>query len=209
MRQIIDVETWKRKEEFLFFKKFQSPLISVTVEVDCTVAVQKAKDMGIPVSRYYLHAALVAVNRVEEFRYRWEEGQIVLYDRVDLFTPVLSVFESYRSVILPYCENLEDFLKEAGPVMEKAKRGEGRAHGDSETRRDLVLISVNPWYRFTSVQLGVPGNPHSGFPIFTFGKLTFENEKWVMPVALSVNHGFIDGFHIGRFLNEFQQMLDR
>lgn len=209
MKHTIDIETWKRKEEYLFFKTFQSPLVGVTVEVDCTITCRKVKELGVPVSMYYLHAALVAANRIEEFRYREEQGQVFLYDRLDLFTPILTGNGNYRSVALPFKENFSEFLAEATPIIDQAKRGEGHAHGDGELRRDIILISVNPWYHFTGIQLSDPADPHESFPIFTFGKMVLENEKWLMPVALRVNHGFIDGYHIGCFLKEFQQMLDR
>lgn len=209
MRQTINITQWRRKEEYLFFKNFQSPLVGVTVDVDCTIACRKAKAQGAPLSLYYLHAALTAVNRVEEFRYREEDGVVYLYDRVDLFTPILTGDKNYRSVTLPYRESFHDFLQTAKPIVDLARQGAGQAHGDGGNRKDLILISVNPWYRFTGIQLSEPVQPHENIPIFTFGKLTLENGKWLMPVALRVNHGFIDGYHIGCFLKEFQQMLDR
>lgn len=209
MKKTIDIDNWKRREEYQFFKKFQSPLVGVTVDVDCTIACRKAKQERFPISWYYLHAALTAVNRVEEFRYREEAGQVYLYDTIDLFTPILTVNENYRSVTLSYREHFREFREIAQPIIELAKQGKGQAHGDGEDRKDLVLISVNPWYRFTGIQLSEPVAPHENIPIFTFGKLTLENDKWILPVALRVNHGFVDGYHIGCFLKEFQRMLDR
>lgn len=207
--QIVDIDTWKRKEEYLFFKTFRNPLVGITSEVDCAKAWENAKRWNIPVSLYYLHAALVAVNEIEEFRYRQVEGQVRLYERLDLFTPVLTPSENYRSVAIPYQKDWEGFIAQAHPVVERAKRGEGHAHGDGESRQDLVLISVNPWYRFTGIQLSDPADPHESIPIFTFGKITPEGEKRLMPVSLRVNHGFVDGFRIGRFLEKFQQLLNR
>lgn len=209
MKQLIDIDCWKRKEEYLFFKTFLSPLVGVTVDVDCSTACRRAKELGVSLAMYYLHAALGAANRVEEFRYREENGQVYLYDRVDLFTPILTEEKNYRSVALVYEEDFQEFLEKAMPVVKEAKSGKGQAHGNGESRSDLILISVNPWYRFTGIQLSDPAKPHEGFPIFTFGKITPENGRQVMPVSLRVNHGFVDGYHIGCFLNEFQQMLDR
>lgn len=209
MKRLIDIPTWKRKEEYLFFKTFRNPLVGVTVEVDCTKACRKAFERQVPISLYYFHAAMVAVNRIEEFRYREENGQVYLYEQVDLFTPVLTAENNYRSVAIPYREKLDEFVAGATPVIERAKRGEGDAHGVEEHRPDLILISVNPWFRFSGLQLSDPANPHESLPIFTFGKLTPIEGKRVMPVSLRVNHGFVDGFHIGCFLEEFQKMLDR
>ena len=77
MRQVIDIDTWKRKEEYLFFRTFFNPMVAVTVEVDCTRAYERAKKQKISFALYYLHAALVAANRIEEFRYRQEGEEVV------------------------------------------------------------------------------------------------------------------------------------
>lgn len=209
MRQVINIENWKRKEEYLFFRTFLNPMISVTVEVDCTQAYQRAKERGVPFSMYYLHAALVAANRIEELRYRQEGEDVVLYDRIELFTPISIAGGSYRSVMLPMEEDLEVFWRKALPVVEAAKRGEGEAHAEQKYSRNFIVMSVNPWYRFSSVQLAIPQCPQENIPIFTFGKVTEENGKRMMPVALSVNHGFAGGYQISCFLKEFQQLLDR
>lgn len=209
MRQVIDVENWKRKEEYLFFRTFFNPMVAVTVEVDCTKAYRSAGEQGVSFSMYYLHAALVAANRIEEFRYRQEGEEVVLYDRIDLFTPISVADGSYRSVLLPMEEDLDIFLQKALPVVEAAKRGEGEAHGERRYNRNFILISVNPWYRFSSVQLTIPQCPQENIPIFTFGKVTEEGGRRMMPVSLSVNHGFVSGYQIGCFLKEFQRLLDR
>lgn len=89
-------------------------MISVTVEVDCTTAYRKAKERQQPFSLYYMHAAVTAANRIEEFRYRQVGEEVILYERIDLFTPVQNADGSYRSVRLPAIETFEDFLAVAG-----------------------------------------------------------------------------------------------
>ena len=58
MDKVIDIQNWTRKEEYLFFRTFLNPMISVTVEVDCTTAYRKAKERQQPFSLYYMHAAV-------------------------------------------------------------------------------------------------------------------------------------------------------
>lgn len=110
MDKVIDIQNWTRKEEYLFFRTFLNPMISVTVEVDCTTAYRKAKERQQPFSLYYMHAAVTAANRIEEFRYRQVGEEVILYERIDLFTPVQNADGSYRSVRLPAIETFEDFL---------------------------------------------------------------------------------------------------
>lgn len=163
----------------------------------------------MPLSLYYLHAGITAANRVEEFRYRQEGEEVVLYDRIDLITPIQIDDGSYRSVRLKAEEDFPRFIASARPVIEGAKRGEGGAHTEVDEGRDVLVISVNPWYRFTNVQLAVPAEPHQNIPIFTFGKIGEQDGRQMMPVALSVNHGFVSGHQIGQYLQEFERLLDR
>ena len=207
MKRVIDVESWKRREEYLFFRGFFNPMVSVTVEVDCTEAYRRAKEEGFPFSLYYMHAAVTAANHVEEFRYRQEGEEVVLYDHLDLLTPIQTGDGSYRSVILEADEEWESFLHKARPVVEAARRGEGQAHGENEHGRGVLLISVNPWYRFTSVQQAIPKEPHQNIPIFTFGKMEERDGRLTMPLAMSVNHGFVSGYEIGRYLEEAERKL--
>ena len=41
-RQIVDIETWERKDNFNFFRNFLNPCITITSEVECTVAKERA-----------------------------------------------------------------------------------------------------------------------------------------------------------------------
>ena len=118
MDKVIDIQNWTRKEEYLFFRTFLNPMISVTVEVDCTTAYRKAKERQQPFSLYYMHAAVTAANRIEEFHYRQVGEEVILYERIDLFTPVQNADGSYRSVRLPAIETFEDFLAVARPLIE-------------------------------------------------------------------------------------------
>ena len=79
MDKVIDIQNWTRKEEYLFFSTFLNPMISVTVEVDCTTAYRKAKERQQPFSLYYMHAAVTAANRIEGFFTEKEIWAVTLF----------------------------------------------------------------------------------------------------------------------------------
>ena len=58
MKTLIDVEQWNRKEQFLFFYRFEEPFFGVTVNIDCTQAYKIAKQKGNSFFLYYLFRAL-------------------------------------------------------------------------------------------------------------------------------------------------------
>lgn len=81
MKRIIDIENWERKENFNFFRHFQNPQLSITSEVECGGAKQRAKAAGQSFFLHYLYAVLRAANEIPEFRYRIDtEGRVVLYE---------------------------------------------------------------------------------------------------------------------------------
>lgn len=88
MKHIVDIETWKRRDNYAFFRNFLNSWISVATEVDCTEARAAAKATGRSFFLYYLYAVLRSVNEIEEFRYRTDSsGNVVYHDRVDVITP--------------------------------------------------------------------------------------------------------------------------
>ena len=89
MKQIIDIENWERKENFNFFRHFQNPQLSITSEVECGGARQRAKAAGQSFFLHYLYAVLRAANEIPEFRYRIDpDGRVVLYDTIDMLSPI-------------------------------------------------------------------------------------------------------------------------
>ena len=45
-------------------------------------------------------------------------------------------------------------------------------------------------------------------PIFTMGKYYKEDNKIILPLAIQVHHAVCDGFHICRFVNELQELIN-
>ena len=45
MKQKLNLDTWNRKEHFLFFKQMEEPFFGITTNIDCTKAYEKAKEL--------------------------------------------------------------------------------------------------------------------------------------------------------------------
>jgi chloramphenicol O-acetyltransferase type A len=44
--------------------------------------------------------------------------------------------------------------------------------------------------------------------MYSLDKFYEENEKYMLPLALQVHHAVCDGYHVARFINEFQVWED-
>lgn len=94
MKTLIEIDSWSRREHFLFFNSFTDPFFGITANVDFTSTYWEAKADKSSFFLYSLHTIMKAVNEIEAFRYRIEDGEIVCFDdnaaRIDIirFSPV-------------------------------------------------------------------------------------------------------------------------
>ena len=45
-------------------------------------------------------------------------------------------------------------------------------------------------------------------PKITFGRFIIREGKRMLPISIEAHHGLVDGFHIAKYLNEFQNQLN-
>ena len=46
------------------------------------------------------------------------------------------------------------------------------------------------------------------FPIFTLGKFYEDNGKRLLPLSIQVHHSVCDGYHVGKFVETLQTLID-
>ena len=205
VKQEINLSTWKRREHFEFFKDFDEPLFGLTVKVECSQAYKTAKEMAFPFSLYYLYLSLKAVNKIEEFRYRIEENTVFCYERVGAGPTIFREDETFGYGFYPYYEDIEMFMSIAKKENErvKAERGLKFPHFGE----DIIHYSTLPWADFSSVNHARMLNAARSVPKITFGKITNDGKKMWLPVDIHVSHALMDGYHVGKFVERFQELL--
>ena len=201
----IDISTWKRREHFEVFKNFDEPLFGITVKVECSAAYSKTKALAYPFSLYYLYLSMTAANETEEFRYRIEDDKVVCYDCVGAGPTVFREDETFGYAYMPYNEDIEAFMKQATAEVERVKAECGLKFPHSG--EDILHYSTLPWAGFTSTSHARKFDASRSIPKITFGKICREGDKMWMPVSVHVNHALMDGFHVGKFIERFQELL--
>jgi|GEM_PF-2867035 len=73
---------------------------------------------------------------------------------------------------------------------------------------DKLHYSIMPWVSFTAVKHARRFGREESVPKIVFGKIFAENGQWKMPVSVEANHALMDGLHVGRYFELFQQELD-
>jgi len=205
VKRKLDIDTWVRKAHFEFFSTFEEPYYGVCVKVDCTAAYDFAKRNGISFFLYCLHRSLAAAQRVEAFKYRIEEGEVFVYDRIDAGSTISRSNGTFGYGHMLYSESLEEFLEGATRVVEEVR---GSDELIPTAAVNIIRYSALPWVDFTSLSHArLYSRPNSG-PNISFGKMTEDGGKRSMPVSIHVHHALVDGLHIGQYVDCFQKLLD-
>jgi len=204
-KTIVDISSWERSEHFKFFKDFSEPFFGVTVDLNCTVALEKCHVHGFSFFLYYLHKALQAANSIKEFAYRIEGDEVVHYHRIDPAPTVGRENNTFGFAYFPYCEEYTTFEREAKRSIEEVKKKRDLNPG---TRQNVIYFSTLPWLNFTSLSHARNLKRYDSIPKISFGKLREENGKKHMPVSIHVNHALADGYHVGKFVDLFQQLMN-
>lgn len=207
MKTKIDIENWNRKEHFTFFSNMEEPFYGLTVSIDCTQAYQTAKKLNIPFFVYYLHKTLVAVNSVENFKYRIIDKELYIYDRIDASATIMREDKTFGFSLIEFHPEIEIFHQNVVKETARIQNAPGLfTRQFPET--NLIHFSALPWINFTSLSHARGFSYPDSCPKISFGKLTEMNDKKSMPMSIHVHHGLIDGYHIGLFIDEFEKQMN-
>ncbi|WP_333807965.1 chloramphenicol acetyltransferase [Flavobacterium sp.] len=206
MKQKIDKSTWNRKGHLEFFTAFQEPFFGITTTLDCTIAYEKAKSMQISFFVYYLHKTLVAVNQIENFKYRIEGEDVFLYNEIDASATIMREDKTFGFSFMKFHEDIYKFNKIVQTEIERIQTTTGIL--TREYPENIIHFSAIPWINFT----GLTHSRNFGFadscPKISFGKVVEENGKKKMALSVTAHHGLIDGYHIGLFVEELQNLMN-
>lgn len=203
----VDLTSWNRSEHFHFFKEFDEPFFGITTHVDCTKAYHRSKNEGFSFYLYYLYQSLRAINESTSFRYRMESEKVWLYERIHASTTLLREDKTFAFTFVPYTDTFEEFVQAARLEFDDAMNSTGLRMSESTNRADVIHYSSIPWFPFTAISHARAFKFEDSIPKFTFGKFQEENGNKKLPVSLHVHHGMMDGYHVGQFLELFQQFL--
>ena len=206
MKQKLNLDTWNRKEHFLFFKQMEEPFFGVTVTIDCTVAYEKAKQLGVSFFTYYLHKTLAAVNAMEPFRYRIIGDEVFIFDRIDASATIIRPDKTFGFSLTKYHEEVLIFSEISNKEIERIQNTTGLL--TTEYLENLIHFSALPWINFTSFSHARSFTFPDSCPKISFGKMMESNGKKTMAISIHVHHGLMDGIHVGEFIDYFEKLMN-
>lgn len=201
----IDIENWRRKEYYKHFSRDVPCTVSLTTKIDIT----NIKRLNLKVYPALIFALTKTVNELEEFRInKNSNGVLGVYETLypcyaylkvgnDLFTNLWS------NSIKSYSEFYESY------IFDTTKYGDSiKMVGKENIPENSFPISMIPWNSFDGFNLNLKNGYDYYLPIFTFGKFVLEDKKCLIPLAIQVHHAVCDGFHLCRFIDRVQEIIN-
>jgi len=202
----LNIETWNRKAHFNFFNTFVDPYFGVTAKVDVTKAYAYAKATDKSFFSMYLHACMKAVNAVEAFKYRIEnENEVVVHDAIHASATILRPDKTFGFSFIDFHEDYEVF--NGNVQSEKERIYNSTALFPPKNTEDCIYCSAMPWIDFSGHKEPFHGKKES-VPRLAFSKMIDEGEYKKMNIAITVNHALMDGYHVGQFVEKYQEYLN-
>lgn len=214
MKHQVELSTWDRFQNWNFMKDFANSWYSVTSEVDVTKAYATAHQTHTSFFIRYLYAMMRATNEIKEFGYRPDgKGGVCWFDSIGATVPIAVPGKTFYTVLIPYEQDFDKFYAQVKQIISSIPE-DGDPYGvnrhlieSGET--GVVNISATPKLYFSSMtytfhkpQLG------SDWPLMNVGKMIEREGRKVMPIAVYVDHCFVDGSNLSDFMERTQKYLD-
>ncbi|WP_462397726.1 CatA-like O-acetyltransferase, partial [Hungatella hathewayi] len=140
----------------------------------------------------------------EAFRYRFLDGQVVLFDKIDTaFTYLNNETELFKVVTVPFVGNLKEYCESALKTAQEQKE-----YFTGPLGNDVFQCSPMPWVTYTHISHTNSGKKDQATPLFDWGKYYEKNGEILIPVSVQAHHSFVDGLHIGQFVDKLQNFFD-
>lgn len=176
----------------------------MTFEADITNFRRKVKERGFSFTVAMVYAVCRCANQIEAFRYRFLDGQIVLFDRADTaFTYLNPETQLFKVVNIPMLDDMEEYVDLATKTAREQKE-----YFTAPLGNDVFQCSPMPWITFTHVSHTNPGKKDNATPLFDWGKYYEKDGKVVIPISVQAHHSFVDGLHVAQFAQRLQTFFD-
>lgn len=202
--KIIDEKTWKRAMHCSVFRNSVEPAFCVTFELDITSFLKKIKMQNYSFTLAMVYAVSKCANEIEEFRYRFVDGNVALFDRIDTaFTYLNKETELFKVVNVPMCNTIEEYIA----IAEKAAK-EQKEYFTGPLGNDVFQFSAMPWVSYTHISHTNSGKKDGATPLFDWGKYFERDGKILLPFSVQAHHSFVDGLHVGKLADRLQNFLN-
>jgi chloramphenicol O-acetyltransferase len=190
----------RRRDRFDFFDRMESPAVNLCFTLDVPDFRPWCKAQELAPFHVMLCAVLRAVLKVENFRYRIVDGEVIRIDRLVPSFTVMNQHGDLNFAQFDWTDDVREFVvrglaaREAASNMTELNR-KYRTMSPRDAK-DQVFVTCMPWLDFTSIQHPMASLATPDIPSLAWGRFRDGLEGLQLPFAVQAHHGFVDGWHI-------------
>lgn len=191
----------RRRDRFELFDRMDSPAVNLCFTLDLPDLRPWCKAQGLPPFHVLLCAVLRAVLKVENFRYRIVDGEVISIDRLTPSYTVVNQHHDLNFAQFAWSDDLREFVARSLVAREEASSMDAlndTYQGMSPREcKNQVFVTCIPWLDFTSIQHPMASLGSPDIPSLAWGKFRDSaNGRLQLPFSVQAHHGFVDGYHI-------------
>lgn len=206
--KLIDIETWNRRDHYYFFSKMASPFLGITANVKCTKACRISKENSWSLFAYYWHKSMVAVNSIKEFKYRIIEDKVYELDSINAGTTIIRDDKTFAFIYVQYDDDFNLFNERLQAELAEVRNSKGLRLNEENDKVNLIRHTTIPWVSFTAILHPKNNDNKDSIPRISFGKIFELNGEKYLPVSVEAHHGLLDGYHVGKYFELFEELLN-
>ena len=204
--KFIDIENWKRKDHYNYFKQLNYPDFNICGNLDITRFYRYNKEQENPFFISMLYASTKTANSIKEFRFRIRGDKVLEHETVRPSFTVMTESDVFSFCTVKFKDGFINFKTNTSKEIQKSKNNVSIL--DEPGSDDLLYITSIPWISFTNITHPIQMNPVDSIPRISWGKYFEESGKIKLPLSVQAHHALVDGIHVGEYFNTIQEILD-
>ncbi len=205
---IIDIDSWERREHFHHYMNNANCTFSLTVNIDITTLLAAIRSNGLRTYPTMIYLVSRVVNNNRNFRFAFDDdGRLGYWDHMSAEYPLFHQDDQTFSYI--YTDYQEEFSRFYNCcVVDMTRYKDMKGITTRQPPANSFSVSCIPWVSFTGFNLNIMTDGRYLAPIITWGKHFEQAGKIQMPLSVQIHHAVADGYHASRFINDVQHLAD-
>ena len=191
----------RRRDRFDLFDSMESPAVNLCFRMDLPDFRPWCKEQDLAPFHVLLCAVLRSILKIENFRYRVYEGEVIRIERLHPSFTVVNQHCDLNFAQFDWSDDVRTFVangqaarEEAGTMLELNRK---YASMSPREAKDQVFVTCMPWLDFTSIQHPMASLASPDIPSLAWGKFRDGPDGGLqLPFSVQAHHGFVDGYHI-------------
>ncbi|GAB3390978.1 CatA-like O-acetyltransferase [Massilia agri] len=203
----------RRRDRFALFDAMDSAAVNICFPLALPDFRPWCKQEGLAPFHVLLCAVLRAVLKVENFRYRILDGEVIRIERLIPSFTVINQHNDLNFAQFDWSDDLREFVARGIAAREEASNMEALnmeyAARTPLQAKEQVFVTCIPWLAFTAIQHPIASLKQPDIPSFAWGRFKEAGAGQLeLPFSVQAHHGFVDGFHIHQLAGQIAAELE-